>query len=202
MSLFHTAADNVVAAAIGMLGALDRLNVERASQGEPLLRIGVGINTGPLMLGTIGGQEQLNSGVVGDAANLAARVEGMTKIFGATVLISDNTVRALSADAAFALRELDTVRAQGNRQAVTIFEVIDAEPDAALRAHKLATRETYATALRAYRQGDFVEAHTTLSALLQGAPDHRPAQRLATLAQALATAPPPAWDGVTPLTSK
>ncbi len=202
MSLFHTAADNVVAAAVGMLRALELLNVERGARGEPLLRIGVGINTGPLMLGTIGGREQLNSGVVGDAANLAARVEGMTKIFGATVLVTESTVRALSPDAAFALRELDTVRAQGKRRAVTVFEVLDAEPDAELRAHKLATRESYAAALRAYRRGDFAEAEALAHELVRAAPADGPATRLAALAAEHSPAPPEGWDGVTVLVTK
>jgi class 3 adenylate cyclase len=202
MSLFHTAADNVVAAAVGMIRALEVLNAERGERGEPPLRVGNGINTGPLMLGTIGGREQLDSGVVGDAANLAARVEGMTKIFGATVLLTENTVRALSADAPFSLRELDTVVAQGKRRPVTIYEVIDAEPDAALRAAKMATRSAYARALRAYRYGDFEAAASTLAPLTAAIPTDAPANRLHALAVSRAASRPPAWDGVTVLLGK
>ena len=81
MALFHRGADTALVAASGMIKALDELNEKRVDRGEIALRIGMGINTGELMLGAIGGTERLDSNVVGDSANLASRAEGLTKLY-------------------------------------------------------------------------------------------------------------------------
>jgi hypothetical protein len=71
--------------------ALQRLNAARVARGERAIRIGIGIDTGPLMLGTIGGRERLSAGVIGDSANTASRIESLTKRYGAAVLVSEHT---------------------------------------------------------------------------------------------------------------
>ena len=88
MALFPHDADSALGAAIRMFSALDRLNARRTRRGETALRNGIGINSGRLLLGTIGSDKRLDSNVVGDAANLASRVEGMTRVYGARALVS------------------------------------------------------------------------------------------------------------------
>lgn len=204
MSLFHTGTDKVLHAAIGMIRALKLLNVERATRGEAPLRIGVGINTGPLMLGTIGGAEQLDSGVVGDAANLAARVEGMTKIYGVAVLAAEHTVASLSpaTAAGFVLRELDRVNAKGKKKPITIFEVVDAEFDDDVKAAKVASRADYARGLAAYRAGAFNDAAAAFAVCVEACAADEPAKLMLARCQAFSGAAPAGWDGVTELLSK
>lgn len=204
MSLFTTETDKVIHASIGMIRALKALNVERASRGEAPLRIGVGINTGPLMLGTIGGAEQLDSGVVGDAANLAARVEGMTKAYGVAVLAAERTVEALapSAAAQFTLRELDRVTAKGKKKAITIYEVVDADFDDDVKAAKVATRDAYAKGLAAYRAGKFDDAAVEFGVCVAACDRDEPAKLMVERCRAFVAAPPTSWQGVTELLSK
>ncbi len=113
MALFPKRADDAVHAGIEMHRALVRLNEARRGTGEAPLVIGIGINTGTVMVGTIGGTERLDSGVVGDSVNVASRIEGMTKMYGAALLLGDRTVEALEDRDAFTLREIDRVVAKG-----------------------------------------------------------------------------------------
>ncbi len=194
MSLFHTSTDHVLRAALGMVKSLYLLNQEREKIGEPPLKIGVGINTGPLMLGTIGGGEQLDSGVIGDAVNLASRVEGMTKMYGVTVLVGEQTVAALPDRSAFHLRELDRVVAKGKREPITIYELLDVDDAASTTALLPRWNE----ALRAYRAGEFDVAAAAFEEFV----DDGPARLLAERCRAFIAAPPKHWTGVLELVSK
>ena len=119
MALFSGEADGAAQGAIRMWDALNTLNEERAGRGETALRIGIGLNSGRLLLGAIGSDKRLDSNVVGDAANLASRVESMTKVYGVKVLISGSTHAALSRPADFTLRELDRVIVAGKTEPVS-----------------------------------------------------------------------------------
>ncbi len=92
MALFHQGADAALQAALGMVTVLDRFNGILVAEGQGPIRVGIGVNSGPLMLGTIGGERRLS----GDPANTAARVEGMTKLYGAALLISQGTHERLA----------------------------------------------------------------------------------------------------------
>ena len=201
MALFPSCADDAVAGAIAMHAALRRFNAARdASAGH--VRIGVGLNTGDLILGTIGVSERLDCGVVGDAVNLAARIEGMTKTYDAPLLLSESTLAALAHPERFALREVDNVVAMGRRQAVRIFEVIDADEDVR-RDAKLRTLDTFRAAREAFLQKRFREAKEGFDACLAACPDDRAAGLLAERCDALEGAElPDDWDGVWRLQSK
>src|SRR5207244_63936 len=107
MALFDDDPDGAVAAGIGMCQALASFNRTRAGGGLGPVRMGVGVNQGPLTLGTIGGPEHIKCGVIGDAVNLAARVESLTRLYQVDMLISHHTVEALRAPARLSLREVD-----------------------------------------------------------------------------------------------
>jgi class 3 adenylate cyclase len=139
MALYEGSADRAVRSGLAQLRALDRFNEALAARGHPTIRIGVGINTGPLMLGVIGGRERLKPGVTGDPVNVAARVETFCKQVGASLLVSENTVAALDDASAFALRPVGRVRFKGKTRPLLVHEVLDALPEAE-RARKLATR--------------------------------------------------------------
>jgi class 3 adenylate cyclase len=202
IALFHGGADNAVTAAIGMARALADLNAKRLVLGEPALRIGVGIHSGELMLGAIGGEQRLDGNVVGDAVNLASRIEGLTKLYGATCIVTDATVARLSDTARYSLRELDRVVVVGRTTPVVIYELLDLDP-ADRREAKLAAAAEFQYGMASYREGDFGAAAAAFIRCREACADDRAAtlyvQRCTELAQG---SPVGGWHGITVLDRK
>ena len=158
MALFDEAGTNAqdaVAAGIALHRALDRFNEDRRRGGERPVRTGVGINTGEVTLSTIGGQNSLKCGVVGDAVNLAARIEQLTRRRTARLLISDATRARLTHPGSFKLRRAGKVRVKGRTKPLTVLEVLDAEPEA-VRDPILGCFDAYEAALSAYYAGQIL----------------------------------------------
>ena len=147
----ETGALRGVRAAVAMQRGVDAFNVMRQRRGESEIAIGLGLHTGSVMLGTIGGRDRLNASVIGDAVNLASRVEGMTKIYSARILITETTADALPDGHGFRLRVADRVRVKGKNAPVTVLEVLDGEPPEQ-RERKLRTLTAYQSAWRSTRQ--------------------------------------------------
>jgi class 3 adenylate cyclase len=122
MALFANA-DDALQAGLAMLAALEGFNAERRATGVPPIEIGIGINTGSLMLGTIGEKHRMDGTVISDAVNLAARIEGLTKDYAAPMLISEFTYRELSNPEASAIRPVDVVVVKGKTRPVAIYAV-------------------------------------------------------------------------------
>jgi len=157
MALFSGEADNAVQAGIAMLNQLFEYNQNRANLGYAPIQIGIGINTGSLMLGTVGGQNRMDSTVISDAVNLASRVESLTKNYGVSLLITEETYLRLKNPSEYAIRAIDTVKVRGKSELVTIYDVFDGDSPE-IKAGKLATRELFAEALANYSAGKFAEA--------------------------------------------
>ena len=122
MALFEKA-DDGVRAGLAMLAILERFNATRLAAGAEPIVIGIGLNTGSLMMGTIGEQHRMDGTVISDAVNLAARLESLTKDYRVALLVSQFTVDRLDDPEAYALRPVDTVVVRGRTQPVAIFEV-------------------------------------------------------------------------------
>ncbi len=196
MALFERA-DDAVAAAVACLGALDAFNAERETRGEQRLAVGIGLHTGPLMVGTVGGDERLSCTVIGDSVNLGSRIEGMTKTFGASILMTEATHAALAKPDVVHVRRLGRVAAKGKARAVGLFEVLDGLPPDE-RARKLADRASFEAAVDAFVSADVAAARTAFSSW--------PQDRAATLyvdlcARADETARA-SWDGAIRLEAK
>lgn len=127
-----------VRAARDMIAAVDRLNPEVRKDGWPDLEIGVGINTDVVVAGNMGSIERLNYTVIGDGVNLASRLEGLTKVYGLPILVTEMTAKRCP-DLRF--RELDRVRVKGKSEPVALYEPLDdqaPDPDDDLFAKGLA----------------------------------------------------------------
>jgi len=173
MALFDGSADDAVKAGIAMLEELYEYNISRNRPDCPPLQIGIGINTGSLMLGTVGGQSRMDSTVISDAVNLASRVETLTKEYGVSMLITQNTFIELNDF--YDLRLIDRVTVKGKSQMVTVYEVFAADPPE-LRQKKLETKTLFEEALVLYNSDRCVEATRFFSGCLQINPTDNVAQ--------------------------
>ena len=173
MALFDGSADDAVKAGIAMLKELYEYNISRNRPDCPPLQIGIGINTGSLMLGTVGGQSRMDSTVISDAVNLASRVENLTKEYGVSMLITQNTFIELND--IYDLRLIDRVTVKGKSQMVTVYEVFAADPPE-LRQKKLETKTLFEQALVLYNSDRCVEATRFFSGCLQINPTDNVAQ--------------------------
>jgi predicted ATPase/class 3 adenylate cyclase/GAF domain-containing protein/tRNA A-37 threonylcarbamoyl transferase component Bud32 len=161
MALFSEAPDHAIRAAIGMVSALRDYNADRTAQnpGASAIRIGIGINTGDLMLGTVGNEERMDGTVISDSVNLASRVESLTKTYDATVLISEYTWEKLENPGSFKIRRLDHVQVRGKSRPITLYEVFDGDPPQVLQL-KSATAAAFDRGITAFHSRDIASALT------------------------------------------
>lgn len=154
MALFPREGDRAIRAGIEMSAVARAMNRSRGGnpRGEGDFRIGIGLNAGSLMLGTIGGDERLSGGVIGDAVNIASRVEALTKVYGTVFAVTDRTLRSVSDPSPFSLRELDRVVVRGRRERIGVFEVLDAL-DGETRNARLANLDRFAEARALFAAG-------------------------------------------------
>jgi len=175
MALFSGSADDAVKAGIGMLKTLKKYNQHRGNSGYPPIKIGIGINTGSLMLGTVGGNNRMDSTVISDAVNLASRLEGLTKEYKVPLLISHHTFWNLEDATKYCIRLIDRVQVKGKSEWVTVSEVFDAD-DSENREGKIATLVIFMEAWLLYNQNRFTEASDRFKECLDCNPRDQVAQ--------------------------
>ena len=176
MALFESA-DDAVRAGLGMLETLEVFNADRRAAGQPPIGIGVGINTGTLMMGTIGEKHRMDGTVISDAVNLASRIESLTKTYHVGLLVSQYTVENLADPKAYDIRPIDVVVVKGKTHPVTICEVFQRDP-AELRAAKAGTRDLLQSGVEALARRDLVCARRLFEESLQKLPGDMAASNL------------------------
>lgn len=123
MALFDGDPDDAVQASLAMLKELEKFNDRRRKEQLEPIKIGIGLNTGQLILGTVGGVNRMDGTVISDSVNLASRIESLTKEYGSRLLISDSTYLGLKHPEQFQIRELELVRVRGKLKESMIYEV-------------------------------------------------------------------------------
>lgn len=186
---------SAVRAAIAIRAASPDAARELARSGGRPPATRVGVNTGPVLIGNIGSPRRFNYTAMGDAVNLASRLEGVNKRYGTLVLVSEATAQACGE--AITFREIDTVAVKGRERPVALFEPLGLAGE--LGSDALARRDAFGTALRLWRRGSFAEAATTFETLADGDPA---AARFSALAREFAANPPQDWQGISILTDK
>jgi len=128
MALFPGSTTDAIGAALEIRGALTLYNADRAKFGYVPLRIGVGLHWGPLMLGTIGENQRMDSTVISDTVNTASRLEGLTKKYGRDVLVSGETVEAIAREpgSRFDFELLGEEVVKGKRKPVAVYALVAA----------------------------------------------------------------------------
>jgi len=164
MALFPERSEDAINASIEMRIKLLEYNEIIGQFGKPAIDAGIGIHTGLLMLGIIGGEGRMDGTVISDAVNLAARLEGLTKVYGGSIIITEDTMIKLNDPSQYQFRFLDVVKVKGKKQAICIFEIMDGEQEK-IKNLKLSTKEDYNKALQSYKKKEFKSALKLLQSI-------------------------------------
>ena len=170
MALYPSRADEAVNSAIEMCQSLRKYNEEKlgSSHNDPI-RIGVGINTGNSVLGTLGDNKRMETSVISSAVNIASRLEALTKEYGVPVLLSGQTFKNLSKNR-FRLRWIDRTAVKGQKQETDIYELIDAHCDEEILL-KQRTLPLFERAMTAFYRDEKERAYMLFEGVLQENPN-------------------------------
>ncbi len=202
MALFPQTPDDAVRAAVGMQGAVAEYNKERQREGFDPIGIGIGLHLADLMLGIIGSEERMQGAVVADAVNLAARIEGLNKMYGSYISLSDETFFSMEGVDRYRHRFIDRVRVKGKEQPVTVYEVFEGDPEG-IAGLKEQTKAQFESGLQLYYSKKFSEASVHFSQVLEQNPDDLAARiYLKRCANNMVNGVPSDWTGVETLFEK
>ena len=189
-------ARGAVEAALAMQARMPSLAEDFARRGWPKFRIGIGINTGTMNIGDMGSEFRKAYTVLGDAVNLASRVESLTKEYGVGIVVAEDTAQAIPD---YAWREIDRVRVVGKLKPVTIYEPLGPAGSPELAAELAQHRQ----ALASYRERDFAAAEASFAALAAAHPGTALYAYFRSRCAAFRLSPPPpTWEGATVFATK
>lgn len=202
MAVFPEGADDAIAAGVAKQNQVQKYNISRTSKGYLPLEVGIGIHVGHMMLGMVGEESRMQGDAFSDNVNLTARLEGLTKFYGVSLLISEQALQNMSTASKYQIRFLDRVIVKGRTEAIAVYEVLDAEVEE-IRSLKIKTQPDFEEALKYYKYADLARAQESFENMLSVNPTDKTAklylQRIQTL---LEQGVPENWDGVWALTEK
>ncbi len=187
-------------AALEMQERLVTIREKWKKEGKPDVYVRIGLNTGDMVVGNMGGTGRFDYTVIGDSVNLGSRLEGANKQYGTYIMASERT-RDLVKDF-FIFRELDLLIVKGKTKPITVFELIGRKSDG-VHQQRLDAIEEYRKGLTLYRQKRFEEAIEQFNKALNVNPNDQPSKIYIERSQLYLTAPPPDdWNGVFVLKTK
>ena len=202
LALFPHKAAHALQAAIDMQKALQQYNVRRIKEGKVPIAIGIGLHTGSLVMGIIGDINRNDTAIIADTVNTASRIEGITKHYGANIIISEDSLKTIENKEDFGLRFLGKVKAKGKDTAFGLYECFDGDaPEVANLKKK--TLEEYNKGLKHFFTNEFPRAMASFDKILNKNPDDLVAKYFVTKAAEYTIAGKPKdWEVVNILNEK
>ncbi len=203
MAVFPEGADDAICAAITKLKKVREYNLHREQDGWLPIQVGIGLHVGHMMVGMVGEQNRMQGDAFSDNVNLTARLEGLTKFYGVSLLISEQTYDQLIDPKQYQLRFLDRAIVKGKNEPITVYEVLDGETDE-VRDLKLQTQAEFEKGLEYYRLSDALEpAKACFERILQINPNDKTILLyLDRVQQLISQGIPIDWSGVWTFTEK
>ncbi len=202
MALFQHAPENALQAAIEMQKEVDSYNIHRIKKNRNPISIGTGLHYGSLMLGIIGDDKRMDAGVVSNAVNTASRVEGLTKYYGASLVLSENTVKQIANPNKYNHRYLGKVKVKGKNETLSVYEFFGGDSQAAIDL-KEKTKNDFERGLEAYYNRQFTEAAVFFKRIIELNENDLAAQMyLRQSANYMVHGVPKDWAGIQKITGK
>lgn len=175
MALFQESPENAVDAAIEMQNYLITYNQYRMKSNYAPILIGIGIHYGKMMLGTIGSDERMEGTVISDAVNVSSRIEGLTKIYGSKIMISEQTMYRLPDPDKYNYRLLDAINVKGKSEHLCVYEIMDGTEPSILEM-KLYSKPIFEKAVLEYMKQEFQSCIDYMKKVQEIYPDDRAAR--------------------------
>ena len=202
MAVFPESVEDAIDAAIAQLQRVQDYNQQRQRDGQFAIEIGIGLHVGHVMAGMIGELNRVQPDAVSDTVNLAARLEGLSKVYGADLIISEAVRNRLVDCDRYQLRFLDRVIVKGRTEPIAIYEVMDAEPEME-RVLKGETLAAFESGIQAYSDLELAAAQTRFATVLSQNPEDKTAQLYEQRVRFLIEqGAPQDWNGVWAFTYK
>jgi adenylate cyclase len=190
-------ANHALVAALAMVEEMKTVSATFAAKGWPAIKVGIGIASGPMNVGNMGSEFRMAYTVMGDTVNLGSRLEGITKVYGANIVVSQETNALIDG---FTCRELDRVRVKGKNEPITIFEPLGKTED--ISSDLNTEVDKFHQALACYRKQDWDGAEALFNELETANSGVLYQLYLDRIKTYRAEPPGDDWDGVFTLTSK
>jgi len=202
MALFDRSPEDAVNTSVKMLDALREYNKERTQEGNNPILIGIGVNTGKMMLGTLGESDRMEGSVISDAVNLAARLEGLTKLYKTPLLLSEETLLKIG-NSIFDTRLIDKVAVKGKENHVMVYEVLNGE-SSDLRDAKKSTLPKFKKGFELYQNQQFENALELFRTCIEKVPEDGVAELYIERCQKLISSgwDTETWDGINYMDAK
>ena len=202
VSVFPSNSTDALKAAIAIQKNVAEYNRERTQKKRTPIRVGIGLHSGSLMVGIIGDPDRWESGVPSDTVNTAARMEGLTKYYGVSIVVSETSFAGLNDPDQYHYRFLDTVRVKGKTHSLAIYEVFDADPDDLLES-KLNTKTLFVEGQQYYSAWEFADAVLCFTEVLRVLPDDATTRHyLQRASTCLLEGVPDDWQGIRTMDKK
>jgi adenylate cyclase len=191
--------DRAVRASISMIRSLFDWNVQRVSEGQMPVDMGIGLNTDQVVAGNIGSPKRMDFTMIGDGVNLASRLESACKTYSARILVSEHTFHRLKG--VYRFREVDHVIVKGKTEPVGVYEILDYHDDTTFPNLADAVN-AFRDGIQKYRRGDWQQAALAFGHALKANPDDKLSQTYIERCEQLQAHPPAEWDGIWAMTTK